>query len=260
MIDPRAHPGLQVARDGEVLTLTLSNVRERNAQMPSLWLVLAAQARDLDRGVRVVVLRADGADFSAGLHRALLSPDGMPDEPNLLAMAGEGTGVMAEEIARYQEGFTAWRAAPAVVVAAVQGHAIGAGFQLALAADLRVVADDARFAMRETTLGMVPDLGGTAALTAAIGYSRALEVCATGRFIGAEEAVRLGLASLAVRRAALEETVRDLVAALLAAPEAALRELKPLLRDALRHEPAEQLRRERAAQARLLHARATAGG
>ncbi len=257
--DQTSHPGLRVARDDAVLTVTLSNARQRNAQMPSLWLALAGLARSLDPDVRVVVLVAEGPDFSAGLHRALLTPDGMPGEPNLLAMADQGAAAMADEIARYQEGFTGWGAVPAVVVAAVQGNAIGAGFQLALAADLRVVADDARFSMRETSLGMVPDLGGTAALVSAVGYSRALEICATGRFVGADEAARVGLASLSVPRDLLNQTVRDLVAALLAAPDAALRELKPLLRDALRHHPADQLRREREAQARLLSAMVSIG-
>ena len=74
-------------------------------------------------------------------------------------------------------------------IAAVQGHAIGAGFQLALACDLRVVADDVQFAMRETSLGLVPDLTGTHPLVGLVGYARALEICVTGRFVHAEEAV-----------------------------------------------------------------------
>ncbi len=61
----------------------------------------------------------------------------------------------------FQEAFTWWRRPDLVTVAAVQGHAVGAGFQLALACDLRVVADDAQFAMREPSLGLVPDLVGT---------------------------------------------------------------------------------------------------
>ena len=259
MTDQTPHPGLRVVRDGAVQTVTLCNPSQRNAQMPSLWLALAALARDLDQSVRVVVIQAEGPDFSAGLHRALLTPSGMPGEPNLLAMADQGPAAMAKEIARYQEGFAAWRGVPAVVVAAVQGNAIGAGFQLALAADLRVVADDARFCMRETSLGMVPDLDGTTALVSAVGYSRALEICATGRFVAADESVRLGLATLAVPRDALPEAVNDLVAALLATPDAALRELKPLLREALTHDRDVQLRREREAQARLLRAMVSGG-
>ena len=100
-------------------------------------------------------------------------------------------------ITAFQRGFTWLRDERVISIAAVQGHAVGAGFQLALACDLRMVADDARFAMRETSLGLVPDLTGTAPLVRAIGYSRALEVCVTGRWIGAEEAVpdRPGLAA-----------------------------------------------------------------
>ena len=62
-----------------------------------------------------------------------------------------------------------------VSIASVQGHAIGAGFQLALACDLRVMADDALLSMRETSLGLVPDLGGTQPLVDVVGYARALE-------------------------------------------------------------------------------------
>jgi enoyl-CoA hydratase/carnithine racemase len=134
----------------------------------------------------------------------------------------------------------------------VQGHAVGAGFQLALACDLVVCADDARFAMRETSLGLVPDLGGTAPLVAAVGYSRALEICGTGRWVGAQEAVGLGLALTAVPAAQLRAAVDDLVAALLAAPPEALRETKMLLRGALSNTADQQRAAERAAQVRRI--------
>ena len=145
-----------------------------------------------------------------------------------------------------------------MVIGAVQGHAIGAGFQLALACDLRVVAEDVPFAMRETSLGLVPDLAGTAPLVRLVGYARALEICATGRAVRADEAVRLGLAQVAVPREELDDTVRDLAEAILQAPEAAVRELKPLLRGAVDAPPVDQRRAEREAQARLLTA--LAGG
>jgi enoyl-CoA hydratase/carnithine racemase len=143
---------------------------------------------------------------------------------------------------------------PAITIAAVQGHAIGAGFQLALACDLRVVADDVAFAMRETSLGMVPDLAGTSPLVRSIGYSRALEICVTGRFVGAQETVAIGLASVAVPRADLDGTARDLADAILQAPQAAVRELKALLRNAIDASASDQLKAEREAQARLLTA------
>jgi enoyl-CoA hydratase/carnithine racemase len=168
-------------------------------------------------------------------------------------MAAGSAADAAVTIEAFQRGFSAWTEVPAVVVAAVQGHAIGAGFQLALAADLRVVAEDVQFAMRETSLGLVPDLAGTTPLVSLVGVARALEICATGRFVGAAEAVAIGLANVAVPAAALEATTADLVAALLAAPEPALRELKPLLHSAASADRETQLRLEREAQGRLLH-------
>jgi enoyl-CoA hydratase/carnithine racemase len=252
--DPaRPHPHLRVERDGPVLTVMLANAERRNAQTPTLWLALADLARGLDAAVRVVVLRGEGPSFSAGLDRAMLAPGGIEGEPDLLGLAVAGPAAAAEAIGLFQQGFAAWAQVPAVVVAAVQGHAIGAGFQLALAADLRVVADDVQLAMRETSLGLVPDLGGTAQLVAEVGPARALEICATGRFVGAAEAVATGLANVAVPRGELEAATADLVAALLAAPETALRELKPLLRSAATADRDAQLRSEREAQARLLH-------
>jgi len=250
--DDELHPWLRVTRDGPVQTVTLTRADQRNPQTPSLWAALARAGEQTPDDVRVVVLRGEGPSFSAGLHRDLLRPGGMPGEPDLRSLAaGSGVG-LDEAISDFQKGFTVWASLPAVVVAAVQGHAVGAGFQLALAADLRVVADDARLAMRETSLGLVPDLAGSSPLVRLAGYARALEICATGRFVGAEEAVAIGLASTAVPVAALEATTKDLVDALLAAPEQALRELKALLRNAITATPPEQHVVERQAQARLL--------
>jgi enoyl-CoA hydratase/carnithine racemase len=123
-----------------------------------------------------------------------------------------------------------------------------------------VVADDVAFAMRETSLGLVPDLAGTSPLVRAVGYARALEICATGRFVGAQEAVAIGLASMTVPREDLDAAARDLADAILQAPQGALRELKPLLRSAMSASPSDQLRAEREAQARLLMAMVQALG
>ncbi len=247
-----AHPGIRVQLDGPVLTLTLASPDSRNAQTPSLWLALAEVGESLPAEVRVVVIRAEGASFSAGLHRQMLAPGGMPGEADILELAVshglDGT------IAGFQRGFTVWRSVPAIVVAAVQGHAVGAGFQLALGADLRLLADDAQLCMREAQLGLIPDLGGTGPLVDLVGYARALEICATGRFVGAREASDLGLANAVVPRADLDAATADLVAALLATPERSLRALKPLLANAIHAGAEDQLAAERAAQAGLLRA------
>lgn len=245
---------LRLDRSGPVLTVTLDDPATRNAQTPALWRALAQAAEQVPDEVGVVVLRGAGDAFSAGLHRGMLAPGGLPGTPDIVSMALREPSEAAAEIADYQRGFTAWADVPAIVVAAVQGYAIGAGLQLALAADLRVCADDVQFAMRETSLGLVPDLGGTTPLVRLVGYARAVEICATGRFVGGAEAARLGLANLVVPRDDLDATVDDLVAALAAAPAHALRELKPLLRTAGVAPLEEQLRHEREAQVRCLTA------
>jgi enoyl-CoA hydratase/carnithine racemase len=251
---------LRVERSGPVLTITLDRPERRNSQVPSLWSALAGVGEGLDPSVRVVVVRAEGQSFSAGLDRAMLTPQGAPGEQSILALAADAGGVLEEAIAGFQRGFAIWAEVPAITIAAVQGHAIGAGFQLALACDLRVVADDVAFAMRETSLGLVPDLAGTSPLVRSVGYARALEICATGRFVGAQEAVAIGLASVAVPREHLDVTARDLADAILQAPGEAVRELKPLLRNAIDASPTAQLKSEREAQARLLTAMVQASG
>ncbi|GAA1907568.1 enoyl-CoA hydratase/isomerase family protein [Lapillicoccus jejuensis] len=257
------HPWLRVERGGPggvVRTVTLANPAERNAMTPSLWRALAQVAEQTPDDVRVVVLRGEGRSFCAGLHRALLTPGGLEGEDDMLAVAGSGQEAAEAMIEQYQAGFTAWSRLPAVVVAAVQGHAIGGGFQLALAADLRVVADDVQLAMRETALGMVPDLAGTSPLVHLVGYAHALEICATGRYVGAEEAHALGLANVIAPAGGLDAAVEQVVGALLAAPAAALRELKPLLRHAVDAAPEDQQALERRTNARLLGAMARGAG
>jgi enoyl-CoA hydratase/carnithine racemase len=256
----RPHPRLRVQQSGPVATITLDCPERRNAQVPSLWSALAEIGGGLDPSVRVVVVRAEGPSFSAGLDRAMLTPAGVPGEPSVLALAAQAEGALEETIAAFQRGFAIWAQVPAITIAAVRGHAIGAGFQLALACDLRVVAHDVAFAMAETGLGMVPDLGGTSPLVGCVGYARALEICVTGRFVGAQEAVAIGLAAVAVPGEHLDTTVGELADAILAAPAAAVRELKPLLRNAIDASGADQLRAERMAQARLLRAMAGASG
>ncbi|MFJ2579168.1 enoyl-CoA hydratase/isomerase family protein [Kitasatospora aureofaciens] len=244
--------GVRLEIDGELAVVTLCQPKRRNAQSPAMWRALAAVGRELPGTVRVVLLRAEGVSFSAGLDRAMFTPEGIPGEPSFLQLAAAGDKDLDDTIASYQEAFTWWRRPDLISIAAVQGHAVGAGFQLALGCDLRVVADDVQFAMKETSLGLVPDLAGTKPLTELVGYARALEICVTGRWVGAEEAVATGLANLAVPGAELDAAARDLAAALLAAPRNAAIETKALLQAASGRSFDEQRSAERAAQARRL--------
>ena len=252
MTDP-ASGWVRTARDGAVLTVVLDRPDQLNAQTPATWTALRRAAAELDDGVRVVVVRGTGRSFSAGLDRRMFDPAG--DVPGGLAELGALPPEQARDrIREYQQAFR-WLRSPGIVsIAAVQGHAIGAGAQLALACDLRVVADDLQLRVPEATLGLVPDLTGTSTLVELVGYSRAVEICLTGRAVGAAEAVATGLANVAVPAAELDPTVADLVAALLAVDAGAARETLALLRSAVRNGPDEQDAAERAAQVRRLGA------
>lgn len=207
----------------------------------------------------MVVLRAEGPSFCAGLDRRVFAGEPVDGAPSFAELATMSAAELEQRIEDFQAAFTWWRRPDIVSIAAVQGHAVGAGFQLALACDLRICADDAQFAMRETGLGLVPDLGGTLPLVELVGYPRALEICLTGRWVAAEEAQQLGLAELVVPAADLEAAVFDLVAALLAAPRDASIETKALLLGARGRNRDEQLAAERQAQTRRIKDLAGAG-
>ncbi|MCF3964913.1 enoyl-CoA hydratase/isomerase family protein [Streptomyces fuscigenes] len=244
--------GVRLTVEDAVATVTLTLPAKRNAQSPALWRALAEAGASLPGTVRVVVVRGEGVSFSAGLDRQAFTPEGFEGEPSFSDLARLDDAGLDAAIAGYQSGFTWLRRNDLLSVAAVQGHAIGAGFQLALACDLRVAADDAQFAMRETSLGIVPDLAGSHPLVELVGYARALEICVTGRFVHGDEAERIGLANLVVPRAELDAAVGDLTAALLAAPRSAVIETKALLRGASARTYDEQRAAERAAQSRRL--------
>jgi enoyl-CoA hydratase/carnithine racemase len=219
-----------------ILTVRLTQPETLNAQGPALWRELAAIGRNLDPAVRAVVLCADGPAFSAGLDRRMFTPEGIPGEGSMLEFARMPADELRSLIATFQGAFAWWRRADVVTVAAVQGHAVGAGFQLALGCDLMVVADDVQLAMKEPSLGLVPDLGGTLPLVEAVGYSRALELVVSGRRVGAEEAVRIGLALRAVPRDQLEAAAREVAASCATALPGAISATKRLLRDAMHPE------------------------
>jgi enoyl-CoA hydratase/carnithine racemase len=242
---------LKLAIDGQVGTVTLARPERRNALTPAVWRGLAAIGADLPHEVRIVVVRGEGPSFCAGIDLNLLA-GGAGDE----AVARPDDSDFDEQVAGYQAGYL-WLRDPAIVsIAAVQGHAIGAGFQLALACDLRILAQDAKLCMKEPALGLVPDLTGTKPLVDIVGLPRAIELCLTARTVAAAEALLLRLAELVVPAAELDAAVADLVAALLATDAAAARATKALLRQAPGNTLEQQAAAERRAQLELLRSRA----
>ena len=251
-----ASGGLRLELSGRRLDVVLAAPDRRNAQTPATWRALAAVGAWAAEVADIVVIRGDGPSFSAGLDRRAFSPEGIPGEPGLFQLAALPAHELDATIASYQAGFTVWSDGPFVSVAAIRGHAVGAGFQLALACDLRIAADDARFAMREPALGLVPDLGGTGALVDAVGYARALEICATSRWVEAAEASSIGLVQAVVPVSGLAAATDAFAAAVLANPAPAVRATRSLLRDAARRTPAERTAAERLAQGERLRAMA----
>ncbi|GAB2589078.1 enoyl-CoA hydratase [Paractinoplanes abujensis] len=244
---PADESGVRYDLDGPVATVTLSRPEVLNAQTPAMWAELENISRKLPGDVRVVIVRGAGRSFSAGLDLSVARGEG---DSSLAKLSQLSPAECADRIAGFQSAFTWLRNPSIVTIAAVQGHAIGAGFQLALNCDMRVLTDDARFSMAEVTLGLVPDLGGTKRLTELVGPSRALEICLTGRRIPADEAMRIGLATAVVPD--LDGAVADLTAAVLAADRGAVAEIKALLSGAALRSYDEQDRAEREAQTRRL--------
>jgi len=219
---------------------------------PGMWHGLARIGAEMPDDVRVVVVKGLGPSFCAGIDLRMFTAEGVPGEERNPNPADPGFDA---SIASFQAGYT-WLRNPSIVsIAAVQGHAIGAGFQLALSCDLRIITEDAKFCMKEPALGLVPDLTGTKPLVDIVGLPRAIELCLTARTVDAREAADLRLAELVVPAADLEGAVSDLVAALLSTDVAAARATKALLAQAAGNTLEQQAAAERAAQAKLLAAK-----
>lgn len=179
---------------GDIFEIRLNSPQNLNAQSPGMWDQLVDIYNEIPTESRFIVLRGEGKAFSAGLDRAMFTPQGIPGEPSFMDMAALTDEELDVQIAKYQLSFRRLRDLPQISIALVHGYAIGAGFQLALACDLIIAQPDAQMALKETSLGLIPDLGGAGQIFRHLGYSRALEFCATGRFMSGEEAKSVGVA------------------------------------------------------------------
>lgn len=138
------------------------------------------------------------------------------------------------------------------VIAAVQGFALGGGFELVLACDLVVAAENARFGLPEPKLGLVPGGGGTQRLPRLVGRTRALEILLTGRFLTAEEAQDWGIVNRVVAKEELLSAAAEMAAAMVAMAPQALAVTKRLVRDGLDAPLPVALTLEQDATARLI--------
>jgi len=172
-----------IDREGAVGCITLNRPKVLNACAPDTHrrVQTAVDELEADETIRVILLRASGRAFCAGSD---------------LNVVGKLEGRDAQDYIRLDFG-TKNRLAVCSkpVVAALQGHVAGGGFELAMAADIRLVADNVQFSLPEITLGTIPGAGGLQRLPQIVGLGIAKEWAMTGRRIGAEEAHLRGLAN-----------------------------------------------------------------
>ncbi|MGH3744014.1 MAG: crotonase/enoyl-CoA hydratase family protein [Mycobacteriales bacterium] len=185
---------VSVSVDGGVADVRLNRPDKINALDPAMFAAIAEAGESLraDRSVRAVVLSGEGRGFCAGL-----------DFGSFQAMAGGGERERSSPIGEVDGRIThlgqqtayVWQELEVPVIAAVHGVALGGGIQIALGADLRIVAPDARMSVLEIRWGLIPDMTGTWMLPRLVGLDVAKELAFTGRMVSGEEAVRIGLAT-----------------------------------------------------------------
>jgi 2-(1,2-epoxy-1,2-dihydrophenyl)acetyl-CoA isomerase len=235
MTDPSSDAVLGVATDGAVTTLTLNRPDALNALTAELRRELLGAVRTAarDADVRAVVITGAGRAFCAGAD----------------LRAGSGEREFRRVLtAEYNPLIEAIRALPKPVVAAVNGVAAGAGVSLALAADLVVASEDARFVPAFGRIGLVPDSGLTRTLVRAIGRHRAFEILMGERQLSAAEAHAAGLVAAVVPPDRLADASRELAERLASGPTRAIGLTKRLIADAEDATLAESLAAEAALQ------------
>ncbi|MCU1455284.1 MAG: enoyl-CoA hydratase/isomerase [Acidimicrobiales bacterium] len=192
--------------DAGVADVRLARPDKLNALDLAMFAALVEAGDQLraDRSVRAVVLSGEGRGFCAGLDVAALgSMAGRDDAPGSQGAGARGftADLGARDAGRItnlaQQAAYTWTELPVPVIAAVHGVAYGGGLQIALGADLRIVAPDARFSVMEVRWGLLPDMTGLQVLPRLVGLDVAKELAFTGRIVSGEDAVTLGLATRA---------------------------------------------------------------
>jgi len=202
-----------------------------------------ATARE-DEDVRCVVVTGEGRGFCAGQDLTEFTGS---------AAAGEGTTLDVAEHLRsgYNRMISAIVELPMPVVAGVNGVAAGAGLSLALACDLRIASDAARFVQAFVKIGLVPDSGGNWLLPRVVGYAKALELSITGDMVDAAEALRIGLVNRVAPADEFPRALAETAATFAKGPTRAIGATKTLMSEALRLNLTDTLEREAVAQAEL---------
>lgn len=239
--------GIDRRPDGVAL-LTLNDPERLNAMTEAMGGAIqgAVGAIKGDASVRAVVLTGAGRAFSAGGDLEMLvrmARDGNADP------AGPTRARHEAFMRRFYSLYLSVRDLPQPIVAALHGPAIGAGFCVALACDLRIAAREAKLGLNFTRLGIHPGMAATWTLPRIVGPGHAAELIYTGRIVDGDEAARIGLANRALPREEVLPAALALAAEIAEAAPVAVRGAKRSLRRSERAEIAEQLEQEAAEQA-----------
>ena len=236
---------VRITYEADVADVRLTRAEKHNALDLEMFTSLDEAVSELRErtDVRAVVLSGDGPSFCSGLD----FPSFAAEPSRMEEMFGHRDGDAANLVQRITYD---WQRLPMPVIAALHGNCIGGGSQLALGPDIRIAAPDTRISVMEVKYGLVPDMGITQTLPTLVGLDVAKELVFTGRFVEADEALRLGLVTRIAEdpRAAAHELASEIASR---SPDA-VRRGKRLLNDATRSRSEESLALEEKLQRELL--------
>ena len=224
-----SYDALRFERDGHIARLVLNRPDKLNSFTIAMW----AELRDLGQrllddpdDLRALIVVGEGRAFSSGIDTSVFAGDAgsqLVDEAETRKVHDDPTvaGILVT-----QESFTWLEEAPFVTIAAVRGYALGAGLQIALACDIRIVARGTKMGLLELKYGILPDLGGTQRLPRIVGPGRAKEMIFTQARIDTDEAERIGLADRVVSDEELDEVAHELATTIATQPPIAVRGAK----------------------------------
>jgi enoyl-CoA hydratase/carnithine racemase len=184
-------PRVSVAIADHVASVTLTRAAKHNALDVAMLeaIVDAGERLGTEPGVRAVVLHGEGPSFCSGLDVVSI----MQSDPARPGLAGLVDRVRDESPNLFQRASTVWGALAVPVIASLHGNVFGGGLQIALGADIRIAAPDARLSVMEIKWGLIPDMGITRALPRLVAIDVAKELTFTGRTVSGAQAAQLGL-------------------------------------------------------------------
>ncbi len=231
-----AYEHIALSREGGIVTLTFNHPETRNSMTPAMGeeVVRAVAELSADPETRVVVLTGAGKSFSSGGDLSMLARDA--------GIGGEAAGPsMGGSPRDFYSRYLSIRSLPMPTIAAINGHAIGAGFCIALACDMRIAVADAKMGMTFAKLGLHPGMGATYSLPRLVGTARACELFFTGRLIDGAEAASLGIVNRAVGREEFAGAVHTLASEIAAAAPLVARMVKKSIYRGVNHSMEEML-------------------